>query len=113
MRNPRPRQPLLSPQALQGLRHAKQQIMDAAVGRIPERLVDATAEAAVCVARRKTVPAAVMPERALELAREILRGLAREKWKPDTALKLHKHLGKPGCVEQALRRAAMREHPEH
>jgi hypothetical protein len=110
MCTPRPRQPLLTPQALQGLRHAKQQIVDAAVGRIPDRLVEATAEAAVCVARRETVPAAVMPERALELAREILRCLAREKWKLDTALKLHKRPGQPGCVEQ---RTGTHEHPEH
>jgi hypothetical protein len=94
----RPRPPLLSPQALHGLQQAKQQIIDAAVGRIPEPLVEATAEAAVRVARKEAVPAEIMSERALELARETLRGLAHEKWKPDTALKLRKILGKPKCV---------------
>jgi len=97
MGKPRHRQPLLSAETLQGLQQAKQQIVDAAVGRIPDRLVEATAEAAVQVALRETVPAAVMSERALELARAILRGLAQDKWKPETALKLHKRLSKLGC----------------
>jgi hypothetical protein len=82
------RRPLLSPQAIGGLKHAKQQILDAAIGRVPESLVQATARVAVRLAQHDNEPVDGMPERALELAREILRRLAREKWKPDTALKL-------------------------
>jgi len=84
---PRTPQPLLSPQALQSLQHAKQQILDAAVGRIPERLVEATTRVAVRPMQTQS-PVTEDTERALELARDILRCLAREKWKPDTALEL-------------------------
>ena len=90
MGDTRPRQPLLDPQALLGLHQCKEQIVDAAVGRVPERLVNTTATAAVCLVRRQSVPAEVMSERALELARTILHGLARERWKPDTALQLRR-----------------------
>jgi hypothetical protein len=88
----------LSAQALQGLHQAKHQIIDAAVGRLPERLVEATAEAAIRLAHRQHVPAELMSERALELAREILHGLAQEKWKPETALKLQKSCRRRECV---------------
>ena len=89
-------QPLLNPQVLQRLHQAKRQILDAAVDRLPERLVNATAEAAVRLACRERVPADVMPERALALARDILQGLAPERWKPDTALQLRGRVGGGG-----------------
>jgi hypothetical protein len=84
------RKAILTGQALQGLQHVKQQIMAAAAGEVRERLVLATAQAAVQLARRERVPAAVMSKRALELARETLKQLAQQKWKPDTALLLQK-----------------------
>jgi hypothetical protein len=90
---PQNRRPLLSPQAIHGLEHAKQQILDAAVGRIPEPLVQATTRVAVQLAQSESLPTEGT-EKALHLAREILQCLAREKWKPDTALKLkRRHQG--------------------
>jgi len=90
MPGPRHRRPVLSPQAIQGLQQAKQQILAAVMGRLPDRLVLATAEAAGRLARGEQVPAKLMSGDALELARDILQGLARGNWKPETALKLQK-----------------------
>jgi hypothetical protein len=85
---PGQRRPLLSLEAIQRLQDAKQQIVDAAYRRIPERLVLATVEAAGRLARREPVPAEIMSKCALELVRETLQNLAQGKWKPETALKL-------------------------
>src|SRR5262245_32667372 len=92
------RRPLLSPQAMQGLQHAKQQILDSVVGKIPEPLIQATTRVAVGVALGESA-ATEETERVFELAREILRCLARDKWKPDTALKL-KQLDQGGGRER-------------
>jgi len=83
-----PRKPILPAEALDGLRQAKSHIVDAVAGRVPERLVLATALAAVCLAKREAAPAAVLSEPVIELVRDSLRALARKKWKPDTALML-------------------------
>jgi hypothetical protein len=108
MCEPLQRKALLTAQAIKGLKNAKQQIMAAAAGKVRERLVLATAQAAVRLARREAVPAEVISERALELARETLQQLAQQKWKPDTALLLQKRFGEP----QALWQAGLRRHPE-
>lgn len=88
------RPPTLAARAFDDLQNAKQQILDAAAGKLPERLVLATAAAALRVAQRQAVPAEVMPERVVELARETLKGLAQHQWRPDTILLLQKHHGK-------------------
>jgi hypothetical protein len=86
-----PRKPVLTSQALGGLRQAKPQILDAAASRVPERLVLAAAVAAVRLARREAAPAEVLSERVIELVRDSLKALARGKWKPETALLLENH----------------------
>jgi hypothetical protein len=91
-----PRQkPLLTADALSDLHKAKQQIVDAALGRVPEPLVLATAIAATRLARREATSREVLPERVVELVRETLKALAQQKWKPDTALLLKRRLGEP------------------
>jgi len=87
MSNPTNR-PLLQATALAGLRDAKQQIVDAAAGRVAERLVRTTAVAAVRLALSQAVPVQMASPRALELMRETLKGLARQPWKPDTVVQL-------------------------
>ena len=89
MAKPLQRKPILTAQALDGLVNAKQQILDAVAGRVPEHLVLATAEAAVRLARREATLTEVLPERVVALVRHSLRALAQQKWKPDTALVLH------------------------
>jgi hypothetical protein len=87
------RKPLLSAEALNNLHKAKRQIVDAAHGKVPEHLVLATAVAAVRLARKEAVLTEVLSERVVELVRESLKALAQQKWKPETALLLKKHLG--------------------
>src|SRR5690349_13022274 len=84
------RKPILTAQALDGLRQAKPQILDAVANRVPERLVLATAMVATAMARHETAPEDVLPSRVLELVRDSLRAMARQKWKPDTALRLQR-----------------------
>src|SRR6516162_3809197 len=61
--------PLLSAEALDGLRHARRQIVDAAAGRLPDRLVRSTAAVAAQLARREATPAEVLPRRVRALVR--------------------------------------------
>src|SRR5262245_13531111 len=90
MSKPSNRKPVLSLRALGGLRAAKQEIMDAAVGKMPQGLMLATVAAVVHLARRAAVAEEVLSERVLELVRESLKCLAQQKWKLDTALLLKK-----------------------
>jgi hypothetical protein len=90
------RKPLLAPEAMNELYQSKQQIRDAVLGKLPERLVRATVGTAVRLARREAKPEEVLSERVVELVRERLKALARERWKPDTALLLHRGLGEGG-----------------
>jgi hypothetical protein len=87
------RQPLLKAQAVSDLRHAKQEILEAVAGKVPERLVLATVGAALRLARREATPAEVLSKRVCGLVRDSLMALAQEKWKPDTALVLLRRLG--------------------
>jgi hypothetical protein len=92
MSKPSSRPPILCTQRLDGLCSAAgQQILDAAAGKMPERLVFSTAAAAVRLAQRQAVPAEMMPERVLELVRATLKSLAQQSWKLDTVLLLNKH----------------------
>ena len=93
MSKPSKRQPLLTAERIADLRHAKQQLVTAAAGKVPERLVLAAAVAAVRVARRQTLPAELVSERVVELARETLKSLALQPWKPGTVLLLKGHHG--------------------
>jgi hypothetical protein len=87
MTDPTKAEPLLTAQAIGSLQSAKQQLVDAAAGKIPERLVLATVEAVVRLARKEAA-GEVLSERVLELVRRSLTALGRQKWKPDTALLL-------------------------
>jgi len=80
--------PILSAQALDGLQDAKRQIMEAVTGKVPERLVLATAVAAVRLARWEAVPAEVLSARVLDLVRATLKASSQKSWKPDTGLLL-------------------------
>jgi hypothetical protein len=93
MPDPLKQQPLLSAEAMGGLHKAKRQIMDAAQARVPERLLLATATAAVLLARKEATPREVLSARVVELVRESLKALAQQRWKPDTALLLKKRQG--------------------
>jgi hypothetical protein len=84
------RKPILTAQAVGGLHKAKRQILAAAVGKVPEPLTLTTMQAALRLARHEAEPAEVLSERVLELVRQTLMSLAQQKWKPDTALLLHK-----------------------
>jgi hypothetical protein len=84
------RKPLLTARGLADLQNAKQQIVDAAAGKVPEGLVLATALAAVRLARREATPQEVLSERVVELVRQSLKALAQQKGKPETALLLQK-----------------------
>lgn len=90
------RQPLLSVEAIRGLRAAKADILDAVVGKVPERLVRLTAGAAARLARREAPPTDVLSERVLELVRLCLEAAPPERWKPDTALLLQRTLVRGG-----------------
>ena len=90
MSEPLKRKPLLSAEAINGLCSAKQQILDGAVGKMPERLVLATVAAAVRLAGREARPGEVLSDRVIELVRESLQAIAQHKWKPETALLLKK-----------------------
>ena len=90
MSDPHQRQPVLTAEALQGLQQAKEQIVHAAAGKLPEQLVLATVESVVRLARREAVPGKVLPERVAALVRSTLKALAQQPWKPDTALRLRK-----------------------
>jgi hypothetical protein len=90
MSEPLPRKPLLTAEALNDLQHAKRELMNAAVGKMPEQLVLVTAAAAVRLARREATPREVLSARIVELVRQTMKAMAREKWKPDTALLLQK-----------------------
>src|SRR5437016_1005913 len=85
-----PRQPILTAQALDGLRHAKQQILDAAANQVPERLVLATVAVSLQLAQGQALPDKVLPARIAELVQASLVALAQQKWKPGTALKLER-----------------------
>jgi hypothetical protein len=88
MSQPGQRRPILTDRALDDLKNVKQQILDAADGRISERLVLATAVAAVRSAQGESRPATMFSARVAELVQDTLLALAQKKWKPDTALKL-------------------------
>jgi hypothetical protein len=90
MSEPLQRKPILTAQAVGDLHKAKRQILAATGGKVPEPLTLATAQAAVRLARQEAMPAEVLSERVLELVRQTLISLAQQKWKPDTALLLHK-----------------------
>lgn len=90
MAKPLQREPILTAQALDGLLRDKQHLLAAAAGQVPEQLVLATAAAAVRLARREAAPAEVLSERVVTLVRHSLRAIAQKKWKPDTALVLHR-----------------------
>jgi hypothetical protein len=91
MSEPLQRKPILTAQAVGDLHRAKRQIMAAVVGKVPEPLALATMQAALRLACDEAEPAEVLSERVLELVRQTLMSLAQQKWKPDTALLLHKH----------------------
>src|SRR5262245_13517219 len=94
MAQPRQRKPILNLQDIHDLRKAKQQIMDAVVGKVPDQLALATVQAAVRLARREAAPHEVLSERVLALVRQSLMALRQQKWKVDTALLLlRKRLG--------------------
>jgi hypothetical protein len=84
------RKPILSARAVQDLQKVKEQFADGVPGKVPERLVLATLDAAVRLARNEATAPEVLSERVLELVRESLMALAQQKWKPDTALVLQK-----------------------
>jgi len=90
MTKPSHRKPLLTAQAINELQNAKRQIMAGAVGRVPEPLLLATAQAAVRLARGQARPSDVLSERVVALVRRSLKALAQQKWTPDTALSLDK-----------------------
>ena len=109
MHKPLPRKPILAERAIDGLMHAKQQILDAVGGKVPERLMRATTLAAVRLARQEVAPADVLSERVVQLVGESLLALAQRKWKPDTALLLHEHGRMAGMVlNKAIRRALLK-----
>src|SRR5262249_29832321 len=87
MSGPVQRKPILTAEALNGLNHAKQEILDATVGTVPEPLVRLTVVAAGRLARRHAARE-VLSERVLELVQASLLSLAQQKWKLDTALLL-------------------------
>jgi hypothetical protein len=89
----RQRKPILTAQGVKDLHQVRQQIIDAAVGKVPDRLLVATAVAAVRLARNEATPREVLSERVVELVQQSLKALAQRKWNPDTALMLHKRLG--------------------
>ena len=82
--------PVLTAEALQGLQQAKEQIVDAAAGKLPEQLVLATVESVVRLGRREAALGKVLPARVAALVRTTLKALAQQPWKPDTALRLRK-----------------------
>jgi|SRR6516165_3790558 hypothetical protein len=86
------RKPIVADQAIKDLRRAKLEIIDAALGKLPEQMVLATATAAVRLARRQASPQEVLSERVIHLVRATLKDLAQHKWKPDTALLLKRRL---------------------
>jgi hypothetical protein len=88
------RQPVLTTSALEALRHVRPQLLDAAAGRMSERLVLVTVGAAVRLARREAQPGEVLPKRVVDLVCESLKDLAHKKWKPDTMLSLDRRHGK-------------------
>ena len=88
--------PILTAQALGKLRQAKEQILDATAGRVPERLVLATVSVSLGLAREEAVADTILPARVAELVRASLAALAQHKWKPDTALKLERPQGGEG-----------------
>jgi hypothetical protein len=90
MGKPLQRTPILPEQAITRLHQAKQEIIEAARARVPERLAAATALAAVRLARREASPGDVLSDRVCALVRASLKALAQGKWKPDTALLLQK-----------------------
>src|SRR5262249_29033687 len=99
MSEQRQRKSLLNDQAMRDLRHAKRQIMDAIVGKVPDQLALATVQAAVRLARREAAPREVLSKRVLALVRQSLMALRQQKWKVDTALLLlNRHIGEPGSV---------------
>jgi len=61
--------------------------------KVPERLLEATAGAAVRLSQREAVPADGLSEHVLELVKETLKALNRQSGKPDTALWLCRRLG--------------------
>ena len=87
MTEPSQRRVILSAEAMNELQQAKQQIIEAAIGKVPERLVLVTATAAVRL-RRREAAAKILPKRIRRLVRNTLKALAQHKWKPDTALLL-------------------------
>jgi hypothetical protein len=93
MSQPSNRRPILTPHAIKQLHQVRQQILDAAASKLPERLVMVTAATAVRLARGEEVAAESMSERVIELARETLNQLAQQPWKPDTVLLLRKQSG--------------------
>ena len=74
--------------ALENLGAVRQQILDAAAGRMPERLVQVTMALAVRAARDDTGLTEALPDGVGDLVRDMLLDLAQQKWKPDTVLKL-------------------------
>lgn len=86
------RRPLVTAAGLCDLQSAKQQLVDAAAGKMRERLVRATVAAAIQLARKEAAPADVLPRRVLVLVRQSLKALSQQPWKADTALLLKKRL---------------------
>jgi hypothetical protein len=84
----------LPAEGIRALLEQKQQIRDAATGTCSERLLQATVQGVLCLARQEPARHVLSPQ-VLDLAREVLRGLAQRKWNTDTALLLRKsELGK-------------------
>ena len=84
----------LPAEGIRALLEQQQQIRDAAAGKLPERLCQATVQGVLCLVRQEPAQE-VLTRRVLDLAREVLRGLAQRKWNTDTALLLRKsELGK-------------------
>src|SRR5262249_15412446 len=80
--------PLMTSAGLRELLQAKQQILDAVAGTLPERLVQDTVLVVRRLARREATTAEVLSDRVCALVRESLKSLRQRTWKPDTALRL-------------------------
>jgi len=87
------RKSLITADRLRDLLSAKEQVIQAVAGKVPERLVMATAAVAVLQAEAEGAAADRLPERILQLVRASLNALAQHPWKADTALLLEKRLG--------------------
>lgn len=85
---------LLAADAFEKLHKSRQQVLDAATGKLPERLLAETVATVMCLTRKQRMPG--LSKKVFRLVRQSLKAIARKQWKPETALLLGRRTGEGG-----------------